>query len=235
MHRVYECGPAANMPVTCIATSTVRLVAARRLTRIRCLSACRSRVESGAGAATLTAATPIAVIAVRAENRSTAPNHVGRPLNTTSLPKAPAARAPTSATRGRIRTHRFGPGRRLDITAAASTRGPAAIATTRWVNSMSGLSCHCGAIWSGRQPGQVGQEAPDPVAHTTAPIATARKVNSAARRNTVSTAVGGAVGGAEAFVGMAVSPGSEAQARPGHAYARDSALGGGGGGGWGGG
>src|SRR5665647_3742252 len=78
---------------------------------------------------------------------------------------------------------------------------------------MIGLSCHCGVIWSGRQPGQVGQEAPDPVAHTTAPIATARKTNNAARRKTVSTAVGGsavggsAVGGAESFLGMEISPG----------------------------
>src|SRR5450759_3557758 len=46
------------------------------------------------------------------------------------------------------------------------------------------------------------------VAHTTAPIATARKMNNAARRKTVSTAVGGsAVGGAESFLGMEVSPG----------------------------
>src|SRR5665647_2630284 len=166
MHRVYECGPAANMPVTCITSSTVRLVAARRLTCTGYNSVADRDEEWG-------------------------------------------ARAPTSATHGRIRTNLSGPGRRLDITAAASTRGPAAIATTRWVNSMSGLSCHCGAIWSGRQPGQVGQEAPDPVAHTTAPIATARKVNSAARRNTVSTAVGGA----EAFLGMEVSPGDQDSGR----------------------
>ena len=69
---------------------------------------------------------------------------------------------------------------------------------------MSGLSCHCGAISSGRQPGQVGQEAPDPVAHTTAPIATAKNMKIAARRNTVSAAVDGA----ETFLGTEVSPGN---------------------------
>src|SRR5665647_2074543 len=196
------------MPLTCIATTTVRLIAARRSICVGGNSVVDRDRESGEP--TMAAATPIAVIAVRAQNRSTAPNHVGRPLNTTSLPKAPAARAPTKATSGRIRAQRLGPGRRLDITAAASTRGPDAIATTRWVNSMSGLNCHCGAISSGRQPGQVGQEAPDPVAHTTAPIATAKKVNSAARRNKVSAAVGGA----EAFWGTEVSPGSRRRAAP---------------------
>jgi hypothetical protein len=55
-----------------------------------------------------------------------------------------------------------------------------------WVNSVSGLSCHCGAVCSGRHPGQVGQRSPDPVAHTTAPIATAKNVNSAARGRTPS-------------------------------------------------
>src|SRR5450631_199112 len=196
MHRVNECGPAANMPLTCITISTLRLIADRRLTCTGCSSVVDRDVACGAWVPAKTAATPIAVIAVRAQNRSTAPNHVGRLLSTTSLPKAPAVRAPTSATRGRIRTHRSG--RRLDITAAASTSGPAAIATTLWVNSMSGLSCHCGAISSGRHPGQVGQEAPDPVAHTTAPIATAKNVNSAARRNTVSEGLDAA----EAFLGM---------------------------------
>src|SRR5450631_4945904 len=206
MHRVYDRCPAANMPVTCIANSTPRVVAARRNTGR--LSAGEGDDELGAVAPSMTAATPITVIAVRAENRSTPPNQVGRPLSTANLPKAPAARAPTSATSGRIRTHRFGPVSRRAITAAASTSGPADIATTRWVNSMSGLSCHCGAIWSGRQPGQVGHEAPDPVAHTTAPIATARKVNNAARRNTVSTAVEGA----EGVWGMKLSPGGRQQA-----------------------
>src|SRR5665647_1027096 len=203
MHRVYDNGAAANIPVSCITTSTMTLIAARLLTCKGCHSGADRGVRSDAGAPSTTAATPIVVIAVRAQKRSTPPNHVGRLLKTTSLPRAPEARAPASATHGRIRTHRFGPVRRLDITAAASTRGPADMATTRWMNSMIGLSCHCGVIWSGRQPGQVGQEAPDPVAHTTAPIATAKKTNNAARRNTVRTAVGGA----ESFLGMEISPG----------------------------
>src|ERR1035437_7512839 len=90
----------------------------------------------------------------------------------------------------------------------SAVRGPAYIATTRWVNSMSGLSAHWGAISSGRQPGQVGQEAPDPVAHTTAPIATAKNVNSAARRNTVSAVVDGA----EVFLDREESPGNRRRA-----------------------
>src|ERR1039458_9130087 len=94
MHRAYECGPAANMPVTCDTTSPVRITAASRFTCTGCNSVFDGDGESGPRAPTLTAGTPIAVLAVRAQNRSTAPNHVAGPLNTTSLPKAPDARAP---------------------------------------------------------------------------------------------------------------------------------------------
>jgi hypothetical protein len=156
MHRAYECGPAANMPVTCDTTSPVRITAASRFTCTGCNSVFDGDEESGPRAPTLTAGTPIAVLAVRAQNRSTAPSHVAGPLNTTSLPKPPAPRAQTSATRAGSAPRRSGPGRRLDTTAAASTRGPAAIATTGVgeLSERAQLPLRRSLLWTTSRPGR---------------------------------------------------------------------------------